>query len=434
MTFDVAVIGCGAAGLAAARVLGRAGRSVLVLEARERPGGRMHTIVDARSSAPIDFGPEFIHGHPAITASLLDELGAAAIANGDTSFEIDEFGRLVEQEDDPFDRAGAILRRGATASNETSVADILSQETTPRGMRDARLAARLVGGFDAADPARASAREIAEEWAGDAMSGQSRPAGGYGPLVMHLVRALDRERVWLRFGAAVDAIAWSPRGVEIGARVRDASETFRARRAIVTVPVGVLRSERGSVGSIAFDPQIPPAVTDALEHIAMGPVVKVVMRFRTPFWERLQDGRFREASFFSSDSAFPTYWTQFPERAPTLTAWAGGPAADALGSLTRDATLALALAGAGELFDTRTLAADECEVAYMHDWQRDPFARGAYSYVLAGGTGARRVLGEPLLGNALIFAGEATATDGEGGTVAGALQSGERAAAAALTD
>ena len=64
----------------------------------------------------------------------------------------------------------------------------------------------------------------------------------------------------------------------------------------------------------------------------------------------------------------------------------------------------------------------------MHDWSRDPFSRGAYSYVAAGGVGARLTLAAPL-GDTLFFAGEATSDDGQGGTVNGALETGERVGA-----
>ena len=71
---------------------------------------------------------------------------------------------------------------------------------------------------------------------------------------------------------------------------------------------------------------------------------------------------------------------------------------------------------------------EQFQAASLHNWQTDPFARGAYSYVLAGGTSARKALARPLLGT-LFFAGEAADADGElAGTVAGALQSGERVA------
>ena len=65
----------------------------------------------------------------------------------------------------------------------------------------------------------------------------------------------------------------------------------------------------------------------------------------------------------------------------------------------------------------------------MHDWSADPFSRGAYSYVAVGGGEARATLGAPVE-QTLFFAGEATSTDGQGGTVNGAIESGERAAAA----
>lgn len=428
---DVAIVGGGAAGLMAARTLGRAGRSVVLLEARHRLGGRIHSIVDPRSPVAIELGPEFVHGTPRITAALLAEYGAATFARAGTAFELDANGTLVAAQDDPFERAAAVLRRGKNAAANETVAALLARETTPAGRRDAAVAARLVGGFDAADPARASAREIAEEWASDAATGeQSRPAGGYGPLVAHLARTLDRERVRLHLGAVVDAIAWSVGGVEVNARLRGATHVFRAKRAIVTVPAGVLQAANES-GAIVFEPALPPSVANALAHVAMGPVLKVILRFRTRFWERVAEGRFADGAFFSSAGAFPTVWTQLPQRAPLLTAWAGGPAAAALAHFDRDALAALALDGAGALFGTEA-AADECEAAYVYDWQRDPFARGAYSYVLAGGDGARRELGAPLARSALVIAGEATAPGGEGGTVAGALQSGERAANSVL--
>jgi monoamine oxidase len=98
-----------------------------------------------------------------------------------------------------------------------------------------------------------------------------------------------------------------------------------------------------------------------------------------------------------------------------------------LGGLPESRIVQRALASLASVFGGRVDVADEFERACLHDWQRDPYARGAYSHALVGGSGARRVLAAPL-DDTLYFAGEATDFEGEHGTVAGALQSGVRAA------
>jgi monoamine oxidase len=107
------------------------------------------------------------------------------------------------------------------------------------------------------------------------------------------------------------------------------------------------------------------------------------------------------------------------------------PLGERLASAGRDEVLRAALASVHSAFGARLSRRARLESAWLHDWQQDPFARGAYSYVVAGGGAARRALARPLR-DTLFFAGEATDFRGEAGTVAGALQSGEAAARAAL--
>jgi monoamine oxidase len=203
--------------------------------------------------------------------------------------------------------------------------------------------------------------------------------------------------------------------------------TVRARAAIVTLPAGVLNAN-----ALRFDPPLPKSKRDAASCIVMGPVTKLVLRFRSAFWERVADGRYRDGAFFhNAGAAFPTFWTQLPLRAPLLVAWAGGPKADALAALGDDLLVATALDELRALFGAEADPHAEFEAVYFHDWQRDPYARGAYSYVAVGGGDARAQLAAPVDG-VLFFAGEATAPASEAGTVAGALQSGERAAAEVL--
>jgi monoamine oxidase len=166
---------------------------------------------------------------------------------------------------------------------------------------------------------------------------------------------------------------------------------------------------------------------DALKHLAAGPVLKVLLRFRTAFWEALDDGRYRDAAFFHAPRlAFPTFWTALPVRTPVVVAWAAGPRASRFEGADSTKIVGEALASYSELFNDRIDVERELESATVHDWQKDPYARGAYSYATVGGEDARNELAKPLA-RTLFFAGEAADSE-EAGTVAGALRSGARAA------
>ncbi len=180
--------------------------------------------------------------------------------------------------------------------------------------------------------------------------------------------------------------------------------------------------------AVRFDPLLPRSKEQALAKIEMGHVVKVMLSFRSAFWEELCDGRYRDGAFFRTpESDFKTYWMQLPVRCELVTAWAGGTAATALRGVSPEELIERALLGFGEMFGEVARARREFVSAVAHDWQSDPFSRGAYSYVAAGGEGARMTLAEAVE-DTLFFAGEATCDNGEGGTVNGALESGERAA------
>jgi monoamine oxidase len=124
----------------------------------------------------------------------------------------------------------------------------------------------------------------------------------------------------------------------------------------------------------------------------------------------------------------PTWWTLLPVHAPVITGWTGGTRAEAWRQADAAARLAGALRTLSRMLrtDETTLAA-ELESWHTHDWHADPFSRGAYSYVRAGGMEAQRRFGEPVE-DTLYFAGEAVNAEGHAGTVHGAMATGERAA------
>jgi monoamine oxidase len=428
---DAVVIGAGAAGLAAARALSRAGRSVVVLEARTRLGGRIYTREDAGLPVPVDLGGEFIHGTADVSFALLRAANTVAIDTADGSF-LYEDGEL-RAEHDPFAMVEDVLARAKELPADVSIEDFVQQLRGDAALvdRERRYTRMLVEGFDAADPRIASTRALAEEWNGDPTgqtSRQFRPLGGYEPLLRALHGALDPARVQIRLATPVHTLRWGRDGVIVDATTSSGAPlSVRARTAIVTLPLGVLQAN-----SVRFDPALPHAKQTALAHLVMGPVVKIVLRFRSAFWERVRGARYVDASFFHrADAAFPTFWTLLPLRAPLLVGWAGGPKADALAGRDEAALTARALADVAALFGGDADPHGELEAVYTHDWQHDPYARGAYSYVATGGAGAREQLAAPL-DDVLFFAGEATASTSESGTVAGALQSGERAAVEAL--
>ena len=402
---DVLVIGAGAAGLAAADALERAGRSVLLLEARSRVGGRCLTLRHPSLEAPIELGAEFIHGRPRATLALLGKTRTGALESTRTQRMLWN-GRLVAV--DAFASARQAVQQ-QVGSRDRSFASFLADQRLPARIR--MLATMMVQGFDAADPRKVSARDIAEEWGAEAIgASQARPRGGYGPLLEKLAGSGAR----LQLQTAVREIRWRRGRVEAAGTLFGQPYRASARRAIVTLPLGVLQS-----GAVRFFPTLNEKDL-ALAKLASGPVIRVALVFASRFWEK----RFPDVAFFHSPTApFPTLWTPLPMRAPLLTAWAGGPKAARLAGRSPQVLVDLARRTVESVLRQKA----DLAAAYVQDWRADPHARGGYSYVKVNGAGAREQLAAPLE-DTLFFAGEATNTEGESGTVGGALQSGIRAA------
>ena len=423
--FDVTVIGAGAAGLCAAAELSRSGCSVLLLEARPRIGGRIDTRYETGLALPIELGAEFIHGEAPLTRELLRGAGMLAVDTSGQRLGRRRDGQAVGGGE--FEQARELLQRAGALPADQSVEQFLSRQlTAPAQQPLAAFVRMMVEGFDAADPQRASIRAIAAEWSGDSLQGQARPLRGYGPLLAALARQLDPARSQLALDSAVQAVEWGGAAVHATARSVGGAVSYRSACAVIALPVSILQLPPGSPGAVRFDPPLQ-AKHAALEKLAVGPVIKLVLQFRRAFWEDWQDGAFANAGFLHApDAAFPTLWTALPFRAPLLTAWVGGPRAQRLQAASREELIGLALAAVREALDFPGSLQAELVAVHLHDWGSDPYARGAYSYIGVGGAQAPRLLAEPL-GEQLFFAGEAADPD-VSGTVEGALQSGRRAA------
>jgi monoamine oxidase len=387
---------------------------VLLLEARERVGGRCWTRRMAGLDFPVELGAEFIHGAADATHALLRRARIAAV-NSTREQRALERGRLRPV--NAFAEAQRAVQGLRLPERDVSFADLLRRGELPE--RTKIFARLMIQGFDAADPEQVSVRSIVEEWGegGSLGASQPRPQGGYGALFDWLAHGLVARGVQLEMQAAVRSVRWR-RGAAV---IEGNSFAFKAKRAIVTLPLGVLQSN-----AVRFSPGLSHK-KHPLKKLASGPVIRVAMRFHTPFWQARAPG---VAFFHVPEAAFPTFWTPLPMRAPLLTAWAGGPKAARLTGSSPHKLLQKALASVEAVFQNG--AGKQLAASYVQDWQADPFARGGYSYVLVGGAGAREQLAEPLA-QTLYFAGEATDAD-EAGTVAGALRSGRRAAREVLAN
>lgn len=255
----VVVIGAGLAGLAAARALVDEGIEVIVVEARDRVGGRARTIDVGGTAA--DLGPSWVHGvTDNVVAEFADEVGIElvpfdydnAIGGDDAALaEIEALSDAALDADDPAERP---------------LSELLPESLTPA--QQWALSVEIPGEFGA-DPdelAIAALDEGADQLGGDALV-----AGGYGPLAAALADGLTIELGWI-----VAAVEHDDEGVTV---VADDGRRIRADSAIVTLPLGVLQS-----GAVKFTPALPETTTAAIDALGMGLLDKLWLTFDEVFW------------------------------------------------------------------------------------------------------------------------------------------------------
>ena len=416
-TRDVIVIGAGMAGVTAARSLVGAGLRVQIVEARQRVGGRIHTVRDLCDEA-VEAGAELIHGSQSQLWPLVREAGLTARSNSHaataTMIDLGDGARWL-----PYAlahpqtwRSFGVLRRIAGRQAQDMPAQEFIERCGYRGR--ARRLAEMV--FTSHLPGTLDAIGMHGFLDDGVLALETSPDyrinEGYDRLVEHVAHGLDVE-----FGFAVQMIQWSADGVTI----RDAAGRERtAAAAIVTVPVGVLRS-----GTIRFDPELPEAKRWALDQIVMGPVSKLLMRFEEPFWPD------RLAAIYCASGPATLYWNVFfraQHALAVLTAYyTGQRAAVFAGSSDEEAV-------------TRTLQDLRRHFPRSHpkllsyrrfDWSTDPYACGGYTFLRPNANRARARLAAPDTGR-LFWAGSETATEPIAATVAGAYTSALRASSEVL--
>jgi len=429
------IIGAGAAGLAAARDLATAGLQVTILEARDRIGGRVHTLHDESLSLPIELGAEFVHGkHPALL-NLLESSGTAFsdVTGRHWYFE----NGVVNRSHDFWNKLTALFALMSKQKPDQTFAKFLDAlPTDPETLRAKAIATRYVQGFHAADIKRAGVHGlIAAYEAQDEVGGDHsyRVPVGYETVLQRLTEEAKQRGAIVQLNAIVSEIRWSKNSVEATCHLRERPYRLSASRAVITLPLGVLQQKSSARGAVRFVPALSEEKQNAIQKIPMGPVVRIVLVFHERVWEGLdipgagvEDSR--QLGFIHYPEApIPTWWSLLPLHAPVLVGWAGGTGAEKFAAKSESELVSEALHSLKRIFGvSETSLRNALLHSYWHDWNADPFSRGAYAYLPVNGLDMQQQLARPVQ-DTIFFAGEATSL-GHIGTVHGAIDSGQRAA------
>ncbi|GAB2794072.1 monoamine oxidase [Hymenobacter luteus] len=423
---DILLIGGGAAGLLAARTLARAGRRVLLLEGRNRLGGRIDTSREGGFAQPAEGGAEFLHGDVPLTRQLLAEAGMACHDTAGTTYAV-EAGR-ARPTASFFDDMPLLLEKLRELPHDVDLNSFLVRYFPGQEHRTLReQVRRFAEGYDAADASRASTFALREEWSGTGAEDSPRPEGGYGRLVAWLGQQAQAAGAVIQLNTVVTEIHWQPG--QVRARCAD-GKLVQARQVLLTVPLGVLQAQPGQEGYLHLKPELPQHRA-AAQALGFGPVIKVLLEFDAPLWQQaapLLAQPLPNLDFLFSDAPIPTWWTQLPDPRPVLTGWLAGPAAHRRRHTPDAELLAEALDSVAYLLGTTPAFLREHLRAHrVVNWAADPLARGAYSYSALHAAAHRATLATPVA-DTLFFAGEGVYHGPYIGTVEAALVSGAAAA------
>ncbi|MEL6322275.1 MAG: NAD(P)/FAD-dependent oxidoreductase, partial [Cyanobacteria bacterium J06626_14] len=190
--------------------------------------------------------------------------------------------------------------------------------------------------------------------------------------------------------------------------------TYTAQQVVITLPLALLQEN-----AVEFAPPLPDTKLNAIQGLGAGHITKLILKFDQPFWSKRL-----ESCLTTLDTQL--WWRSGWKRnneAPVLTAYTGAVGADKLGALGQERAIQKGLQDLEQMFNMPL--ANRLVDALFVDWQKDSYARMAYSYVPVNGVGLRSQLAQPV-DHMLFFAGEATHPT-RAATVHGALESGIRA-------
>ena len=406
------IIGAGAAGLMAAKQLSLY-YNVTILEADNRLGGRMHSII--RQDEVIEAGAEFVHGNLPITMQLLNDAHIQFIKTTGKGYRKEDGGFTIDEER-VEGWEGMLQKMKSVTADVTLEVFLQSHYADEKYAAFKKQVIAYAEGFDLADCTLASVCSLYKEWSAE--DGESyRIPSGYKALVDYIAQQAIADECKILLNKTVERINWNQDNVTA---YTSNNEVFRANKILITTPLNLL-FQNGQKSFLQFDPPIN-AYAKAAQKIGLGAVIKVVLKFNKAFWK--PDAQF----FFSDENFFPTWWTQLPNTAPILTGWMGGPTAAILAKEDNDSLLQKSLASLASIFDiTEDKLMATLQYGEIFNWQANTISLGGYSYDMVNSAEAKTTLSTPLF-DTIFFAGEALYQGAHPGTVEAALSSGQHVA------
>lgn len=409
-TYDVVVIGAGAAGLTAAQQLLRANvQNIVVLEAQHYVGGRIHTYHDW--GLPIELGAEFIHGSNTVTAQMARELHMETIATHEDRKLIDAQGASLGHEQ--RQEYHALLQYVSSHGRHgVSVADVITKNPITANPTIRQLVAETIADYEAGDADKLDSGAYAEMERYTAHDGETLLLrDGYQRIVQQLMQDVP-----IRLQSVVRSVEYTAAD-KILIHLDD-GETITAQQLVITVSLGVLQH-----GSIAFTPALPEEKQAAIASLGMGNAMKVLLRFKDPHDVA---SLFRYADGENESLQTISCWWASASDPRVLVGYAGGSRAAAALALPEARLYERVVADLSAVFGS-SLAGSIIDYKVVR-WDTNPYTFGAYSNHPVGmSLHDRRLLAVPVDGR-LFWAGEATMADASYATVHGAIASGYRVA------
>ncbi|MEM9452508.1 MAG: NAD(P)/FAD-dependent oxidoreductase, partial [Cyanobacteria bacterium P01_E01_bin.6] len=364
--YDTIVIGAGAAGLAAARTLQDANRSVLLLEARDRLGGRVNTNYNF-APHPVECGAEYIQGENTLTWNWVRRYRLATLPVFDkyrhqfmyvnqTLLPFRRWSTIPGMEvldlmdDSPID--GLITEWIDNGKPDVSLAQFLSIHQVELSPDVRRIVDHFLSGSYGANLDQLGVYGLAELTYADDGDRYSRLQKGYSHLLEQFAAGLT-----IQYATTVARICWNSSGIQIQT---ETNKTYTAQQVVITLPLALLQEN-----AVEFAPKLPDAKLNAIYGLGAGHITKLILKFDQPFWSKKL-----ESCLTTLDTQL--WWRPGWRRnneAPVLTAYTGATGADKLGALGQEGAISTGLQNLEQIFEMRLT--DRLIDALFVDWQTD---------------------------------------------------------------